>query len=328
MVVVQRTGADRLSLPVADGHDAVRDRIQLSGDIGIGEHLADRLAGGFRIREHPVPGHGPDDLHSRGIGEPADYALLPVHPAAVEDQSYDTALAGVEVGDPLHDVVRGVERHELARCHQYYPVGVLRPQRDGEPPADHVSQDIVDADVGADAVHSQLLQGVEGCQYPAPSASYPGLRASGLHAQDPSAAFDDHIVQPPLGQGRGADVVQHGGLGPPAEEQPRRIVLRIAAHLHDLHPSGREREGDVRRHRGLADAAFPVDRDLIHSEHLGLNRGPGIYAWMYPPISDDEGSTASILLTLCIISNQKRCKHYPFVYILNNENTICLHYFL
>ena len=55
-----------------------------------------------------------------------------------------------------------------------------------------------------------------------------------------------------------------------AQQEPRRIVLRIAADLADLQAPFAEGRRNIGRRRGLANAAFTIKGNFFHSYHSSL----------------------------------------------------------
>jgi len=140
------------------------------------------MSRGLGIGEQMIPGDLRDDLGACRLGEPLDGLLLALASSGIEHYPEEPGSAGLEVHHSLHDVVGGVEGHELPGCHQDDGVGVLAPKRNGESSADHVPEDVVDPDVHVEVVRPQLPEGVEGGENAATGAAYPGLGASGLRA--------------------------------------------------------------------------------------------------------------------------------------------------
>ena len=219
---------------------------------------------GFRLSEHGVTGDLGEDLGPGGLREPPDGLPLPFPSSGIEYESQEPGPPGLEIEHAAHDVVRGVQGHEFARSDKDDGIRVLAPQRDGEAPADHIAEDIVQPDVHVQIVRSELPQGVERRQYPASGASYARLRSPGLGAQDPLGPADDDILELPLPDRNLADIIKDGALDIPVQQEAGGIVLRVASDLHDLRTGLRQGHGYVGRHRRFPDAALAVHRHLEH----------------------------------------------------------------
>ncbi len=234
------------------------------GGLGVRIPLGDGHPFRFGISERAVAGDDRNYREADAVGEVPHVLLFVVHPAAVQ---YDPAHAGaavVVVQQALEDVVGRVQGHELPGRDDVDRIGVPLPEGDGEPPADHVAQDVVDPEIRLGVAEAGGVQEVEHGEDPASGAADPGFGTAGLDAADAGGSFEDHVVQLAVLLGRGAQVVEHGALGAPLQEEPGGVVLRVAADLDDMLPHGREEVGYVGGDRGFADPALSVDGNLEH----------------------------------------------------------------
>ena len=232
-VLVERMGVPQQLRVGRFADDVLRYPPQRFGCLGAGAALGQRDAFRLRFGEQAVAGDDRDYGEADAVGEVLHVFDLVLHPAAVQDDPSHAGASVVVVQQTLEDVVRSVEGHELAGCDDVDSVGVAFPQRDGESSADDVAEDIVDLVVGVRVVEPGGVQEVEHRQDPASGAPHAGFGAACFYAADAGRAFEHDVVELAVLLGSGAEVVEDRPLGPPLQEEPGRVMLRVAADLHD-----------------------------------------------------------------------------------------------
>lgn len=214
------------------------------GYVRVGRHLHDGHAHPLRLHENVGAGEAGDDGYAHRLREALHAVDLPFVAPAVEYDPPDAA--GVVVRRPAEDVVRGVDRHELAGGDDVHCVGIAVPHRHGEPAAHDVAEDVVQGDVRGYGVRTQVLEEAEGGDYPPPGAANAGLWSARLHTEAAAVALGDDVAQSPVLRPGGAQVVENGALHVAPEQRAGGVVLRVAADLQHPHahlPKGR---GEVR----------------------------------------------------------------------------------
>ena len=188
----------------------------------------------------------------------------------VDDQSRDPDVAA-ELAEVFHrraDVVRDVERLEVVRRDEDHLLRHVPRDRQAEPAADHVAEEIEEHVIEIPVVEAELLQKLEPVDDPASATAAPDLGAAEFHREDAAALEADvadlHLLARQLLAGRGLD---DRGAGLAAEEQRRGVRFWVAAdQQHALAHLGHH-VAEVGERERLSDPALAIDRD-----DLGLLR--------------------------------------------------------
>ncbi len=239
-----------------------RDLPELLSFIRVGIKLGQRSPGGFRQGEQAAPRHAGYYWQPDGLCESLHDIGFVLHPSAVEDDARNARDALVEVPYALQYVVRRVYRHELAGCDKIYAVGVLIPQGDCEPAADHVAQHIIELHAEIHLVYSEVLQCIKGAQDASPGAPYAGFGPSSLDAPDTPHAVQHYVLKTSVVRCGPSYVVKYGGLFLAVQEKAGRIVLGVASYLQYLLPQTCQEIGDVGGYSGFAYPALSVHGHL------------------------------------------------------------------
>ena len=135
-----------------------------------------------------------DDSGPGLLCEGAYQGILSRSVAAVLDQPAQQGSGAGIAGDSAHDVVGGVERHEIGRGDQVYPVYKMFSHGHCEPSAYHIAQDIVHHHVPGllqNAEPVELVRHGGDAQAGAPRA---GLGTSCLHTGDAERPGKDKLL--------------------------------------------------------------------------------------------------------------------------------------
>ena len=210
-----------------------------------------------------VPREPVDDGRAHLLRGPVHEGVLVPDATRVLDQPSEPGVAVVcEVVHRVGDVRCRVQRHHLPRGDYEDIPGVAVAYGHGEPPADHVAQDVVEDHIGlVRADHVQVLELLERGYDAAAGASDPGPRTPALDAHDAVPALEDDVLE------LGVRIVPHrlqDGGDPPAGDRACRIGLGVASYLYNLQSAAGQGGGDVPDCGRFPDSTFAVDRDSAH----------------------------------------------------------------
>ena len=111
-------------------------------------------------------------------------------------------------------------------------------------------------------LHAVSFQEFEGGNDSPAGASDPRLRAARLDAAHTAVTFSHDGGNVRALRGDVPQILQNGRKRASAHQQPRGVMLRVAAYLQHAKLRLRQRRGEVRPERGLSDSALSVYRDL------------------------------------------------------------------
>ena len=197
----------------------------------------------------------------------------------------DVAAELAEVLDRRADVVGDVERLQVVRADDDHLLAHVARDRQAEPAAHDVAEEVEQDEVEAPLVEAELLEQLEAVDDAASAAAAPDLRAAELHGEHAVAleadVADRDLLAGELLPRRGLD---DGRAGAAAEQQRGRVALRVAADQQHLLALLRHHVGEVGEREALADPALAVDRDDLR--RLGGRAG----ARLSPPRDGPAGS--------------------------------------
>ena len=143
---------------------ALRQQGKLTRHRTFGERLDHGLSQLLRHRDLPAFLEGGDYGQLHCISEVAHPPVLIGQVPPVNDKPRHSEPPFFKIPDAPEDVVGRVRGHEFARCHDVDEIGVLFPQGDREPAADHVAKHVVKGHVVAVGADAQGFEKVEGAQ--------------------------------------------------------------------------------------------------------------------------------------------------------------------
>ena len=211
-----------------------------------------------------------EDRQTDGFRKATDPLVLVGHAALiVKNAGHAAAPVAVKVADAAQNVVSRVDCHKLAACDEQDAVRVLAPHGHGKTAAHHVSEHVVEDHVAV-LFYFLLFKEVKRRDDAASRAAYAGLWPAGFYTEDAvGAGLDEGIkglisgnigrdIRPSgrdscrlrrvsVSQACGvlcpaaSDIVEHSHLRLAVHEQPRRVMLGVAAHLQNTLPRLRDR---------------------------------------------------------------------------------------
>lgn len=225
-------------------------------DVGVGEQFDDRLSGLFGFEEKRGSGYFADNGDPDRIGELPDPGIFVRIAFAVEDYAADTVR--IVVGGSAQDVVGGIQGHEFAGGDDVHRIRIAFSQRNREPPAYNVAENVVDRDVAVDVFGTEGREEVESGDDSPAGASDAGFGPSRLDTGASFVAGDHNVLEMPVLRCGFPEIIEYGGLNA-VDERRRRIMFRVAADLKYFAPHVGKRGGEVGGNGRFSDSSFSVD---------------------------------------------------------------------